>query len=118
MIPGVVVRGDATIEWLEGEKFLIVRASNDHPQIPDSISIIGDTDGMAMHYFDSRGVYRIYPTAMTDKGWEFWRDHPGFMQRFVGRFEDGGDTIVGMSQLNQDDKGFADDLATTYRRAR
>lgn len=115
--PGVIVRGQASISWLEGHKFLIVRESNDHPDFPDSISIIGDTDGMSMHYFDSRGVYRIYQTAITDRGWEFWRDDPEFSQRFVYRFEDGGNTVAGTGEMNKGE-GWTEDLSKTYRRAR
>src|SRR5678815_417614 len=77
-MPGVVVRGDVAVEWLEGERFLIHRARTDHPDFPDSISIIGFADrdragsapgaavasdhqqGLTMHYFDSRGVSRVY----------------------------------------------------------
>lgn len=58
-VPATVVRGWSDIEWLEGERFLIFRSGNDHPDFPDSISIIGDTDGLHMHYFDSRGVHRV-----------------------------------------------------------
>ena len=43
-LPGVVVDGTAVIEWLEGERFLIHRARTDHPDFPDSISIIGVTE--------------------------------------------------------------------------
>jgi hypothetical protein len=42
-VPGVVVRGTVVAEWLEGERFLIHRARTDHPDFPDSISIIGFT---------------------------------------------------------------------------
>jgi hypothetical protein len=37
-----VVHGHSVFEWLEGGKFLIVRARFDHPEFPDSVSIIGD----------------------------------------------------------------------------
>src|SRR4051812_15536242 len=43
MFPGKVVRGTASFAWLEGEKFLILKATTDHPDFPDSIAIIGDT---------------------------------------------------------------------------
>src|SRR5438876_4913997 len=46
-LPGAVVRGSSEIEWFEGERFLIYRSRYDHPDIPDSISIIGDTDGLS-----------------------------------------------------------------------
>jgi hypothetical protein len=117
MVPGTVVQGTATFEWLEGEQFVIIRSRNEHELFPDSISMIGNTDGLRMHYFDSRGVHRIYDTAFEDGVWKNWRDHPGFSQRFIGTFEDGGATIKGLSQLCQDDSTWNDDLAITYRRA-
>ena len=40
-LPDVVVSGTLTAEWLEGRRFLILRARNDHPDFPDAISIIG-----------------------------------------------------------------------------
>ena len=116
MVPGTVVQGRATFEWLSGEQFLVVRSQNEHELFPDSISVIGNTDGLQMHYFDSRGVHRIYDTAFDDGVWKNWRDHPGFSQRFTGTFEDGGATINGLSQLCQDDVTWKDDLAIIYRR--
>ena len=136
MMPGVVVHGTATIEWLEGERFLIVRSRTDHPQFPDAIAIIGDMrqdradasgdaappdggDGsLSMHYFDSRGVFRDQAVAIDAESWRWWREAPGFSQRFTGTFADGGDTIVGRSQLRRDDVHWADDLEITYRRQR
>ena len=53
-VPGTIVSGTAEVQWLEGERFLVFRSHT------DSISIIGDTDGLPRHYFDSRGVHRIY----------------------------------------------------------
>ena len=132
-VPGIVVRGTATVEWLEGERFLISRTRTDHPDFPDAISVIGFTDRdrvhgapatnlaagddrLSMHYFDSRGVSRVFDVSIDDHAWRFWRDAPGFSQRFTGTFTDGGDTIVGRSQLCQDDVHWNDDLAITYRR--
>jgi hypothetical protein len=116
LMPGVVVHGAAEFEWLEGERFMIHRARNEHPDFPDSISIIGDTDGLRMHYFDSRGVHRIYETRVTENAWEMSRDAPQFSQRFEGKFENGGGTIVGLWKLSEDDATFKDDLHITYRR--
>jgi hypothetical protein len=137
-MPGVVVHGTATIEWLEGEKFLITRSRTDHPAFPDAITIIGDTrqdraDGhghgdvgssdsadspLNMQYFDSRGVFRAFDVRMDEDAWRFWRYAPGFSQRFTGTFEDNGNTIVGQSQLRRDDVTWVDDLRITYRRQR
>jgi len=71
-----------------------------------------------MHYFDSRGVFRVCETSITDASWQVWRDAAGFSQRFTGTFSDGGDAIAGTWQLRRDDVHWADDLKITYRRVR
>lgn len=134
LLPGVIVRGTSVIEWLAGERFLIVRDHAEHPDFPDAISIIGvmgrdrvegaadrDPDtrgeaGLEMHTFDSRGVSRVYEASIDDRAWRFARNAPGFSQRFVGTFADGGATIDGVSQLCRDDVHWEDDLRITYRR--
>jgi hypothetical protein len=131
-MPGMVVSGTVNIEWLEGARFLIHRARVEHDDFPDSISIIGVTDHdraegasesddeprLSMHYFDSRGVFRVYAASIDDAAWRMWRDAPGFSQRFAGTFADENDTIAGAWQLCTDDKTWQDDLKITYRRRR
>jgi hypothetical protein len=119
--PSTVVLGRTTFEWLEGERFLIARARSDHPDFPDSISIIGETGGLRMHYFDSRGVARIYEMTGDGRVWTFSRTTPdfsplNFMQRLTWTFSDDGQTIRGTSQICEDDKTWEDDLQITYRR--
>jgi hypothetical protein len=140
VLPGVLVRGTARGEWLEGESFLILRTRMEHPDFPDAISIIGRMDrdrihgapsaaaistagggaglGLSLHYFDSRGVFRVFDTTIDPTTWQYSRLAPGFSQRFIGTFGDGGDTIVGVSQLCQDDTHWKDDLRITYKRER
>jgi hypothetical protein len=120
--PSTVVRGRSTFEWLEGKKFLIARARSDHPDFPDSISIIGDTGGLRMHYFDSRGVARIYEMTLDGRVWTFSRTAPDlspltFKQRLTWMFSDDGRTIRGTSQICEDDETWQDDLQITYRRS-
>jgi hypothetical protein len=117
--PETVVHGQAAFEWLEGGQFLINRARNGHPDFPDSISIIGPADeGIAMHYFDSRGVHRIYLASFDESILRLSRDAPGFSQRFEGAFAEDGNTITGLWQLSEDGSTWNDDLAITYRRVR
>ena len=102
-LPGLVVAGRASVAWLEGERFLVQRTQADHPDFPDALSVLGDTDqGLVSHYFDSRGVHRIYRMGFDDGVWRLWRDAPGFNQRFTGTFEDGGDRIVGQWEASPD----------------
>jgi hypothetical protein len=126
-LPGALIRGSSEIEWLDGERFLIYRSSYDHPDIPNAISIIGDTDGLRMHYFDVRGVHRIYGVTVTDHGWEtamsrdasavsFASPDAPFSQRMIFTFEDGDRTMSGRGMLSHDDVDWEDDLQITYRR--
>jgi hypothetical protein len=118
MYPSTVVRGRSTFEWLEGKRFLIQRSVTDHPDFPDAMAVFGVTDEqLSMHYFDSRGVYRVYVVSLSEGTWRFSRDAPGFSQRFTGTFSDDGNTITGLSELSRDGSTWDDDLAITYRRA-
>src|SRR5690242_8840925 len=107
-LPGLLVHGGVDIRWLEGRRFLLQRAKMEHADFPSSISIIGnierdrlpaadvsDEDGLAMHYFDSRGVFRSYDVSLEDGVWRVWRRAPGFSQRFMATFAPDGDTITG-----------------------
>jgi hypothetical protein len=126
-MPGVVIAGSSTFEWLDGERFVIFRSHYEHPDIPDGISIIGDTDGLHMHYFDSRGVSRLYKLTLVDDGWAIamGRDSPTgsfaspdapFSQRMSYSFEDADQQMSGKGQLSHDDVNWEDDLQIAYRR--
>ena len=111
-MPGVVVRGTATVEWLEGERFLTLRSRTDHSDFSNFLAVIGDmgpdrvgsADGaipsdadasrLRMHYFDSRGVFRVYEVSMDRIARRWWRDAPGLSQRFTGIISADGTTIA------------------------
>ena len=112
-----VVRGSITFEWLEGGHFLVQRSHNDHELFPDAISVIGAPEaggGLVMEYFDSRGVRRTYGVSLEDGVLRFWRDHPGFDQRYSAEL--GDDEFEGVSQLAETPGDWKDDLRVTYRR--
>ena len=112
-----VVPGTATFEWLEGGEFLILRIHNEHQQFPDSISVIGAPetgDGLVMEYFDSRGVRRTYGASFEDGVLRFWRDEPGFEQRFAATPDAAG--FVGQWQMARTAGDWQDDLKVVYRR--
>jgi len=127
LLPGALIRGSSEIEWLDGERFLVYRSGHDHPDIPNAISIIGDTDGLRMHYFDSRGVSRIYEATVTEEGWEtamsrlaspgsFASPDAPFSQRMSFTFEDDDRVMSGKGSLSFDDVNWEDDLQITYSR--
>jgi pyridoxamine 5'-phosphate oxidase-like protein len=120
LLPDAQIHGYTTFEWLAGRQFVIQRSHYDHPDIPDAIAVIGATgatgEPLSVHYFDSRGVYRVYAVSLDGGQWRFWRDDPGFFQRFTGVVSDGGNTITGQGEMCRDGSTWEPDLALTYRR--
>jgi hypothetical protein len=120
MFGDLVVHGQVRFEWVPGERFLLQRADADHPDFPDSVSVIGVMEGdehLSMQYFDSRGVHRVYRVAFDGKELRIWRDTPGFAQRVNAKLAPDSSTFGGVWQLDEGDgRGFRDDLAITYRR--
>jgi hypothetical protein len=93
-----------------------------HPAMPGvvvhgtAVKADADESQLRMHYFDSRGVFRVFDTSLEKSEWRWWRNAPGFSQRFTGMISADDNTITGRSQLCQDDTHWADDLQITYRR--
>jgi hypothetical protein len=112
-----VVSGTVTFEWLEGGHFIVQRSHNEHELFPDAICVIGPPErgeGLVMEYFDSRGVRRTYGASLDDGVLRFWRDAPGFDQRFSATL--GHDSFEGLSQVAETAGDWRDDLKVTYRR--
>jgi len=123
IVPGEVVLGSVTFEWLSGARFLIERMTIEHPDFPDSISVIGydDTSGnFTQHYYDSRGVERIYDMSVTNGYWRLWRDSPGFSQRFTGAISDNGNvgSVISASwEKSVDGLNWEHDFDLTFRKS-
>lgn len=95
----------------------------DHPDAPDGIAIIGLADAAAdylQHYFDSRGIARVYEMTFADNVWRLERHGaaPDFSQRFAGTFSDDGNTIVGRWESSSDGSNWTPDFDLTYTRVR
>ena len=87
------------------------------PGLPGRASGAGrDRGATASHYFDSRGVHRIYQLSFDDGVWRLWRDEPGFNQRFAGTFEDDGNRMVGLWEASEDGSRWEHDLGITFVR--
>lgn len=112
-----VVAGSVTFEWLEGRRFLLMRSSHEHESFPDALGVLGaaEVDGpLVMEYFDSRGVRRTYGVSLGADVLRFWREAPGFDQRFSAEL--GRGTFHGLWQLARTPGNWQDDLRVTYRR--
>jgi hypothetical protein len=118
---GVAAAATTTFAWTLGGAFLLQRAHVDLPEAPDVHALIGPSptgDGFLQHYFDSRGVVRLYEMTFDGRLWRLERypPAPDFAQRFRGELSADGATITGAWEI-QEDAGFAHDFALTYRRA-
>ena len=103
--PPMRVSVEATIERM-GE-FVVLRSVGEPAEMPDSVSVIGgapDGEPQPMHYFDSRGVRRLFLMSLEGSTWRIWRapgedwngpDGPGFNQRFIGEISSDGTRIAG-----------------------
>ena len=109
--------GSSTFEWLEGGDCVVLRSHNDHELFPDAISVIGrpaSGEGLVLEYFDSRGVRRTFGVSLEDGVLRYWRDAPGFDQRFSATLAQ--DSFEGLAQLARTPGEWQDDLKVTYRR--
>ncbi len=93
----------------------------EHPDAPDGIAIIGldaNGSGYLQHYFDSRGVARVYEMTFADNVWRLERHAaaPDFSQRFTGAFGRDRNTIVGRWESSSDGSNWNADFDLAYTR--
>jgi hypothetical protein len=126
--PPMTITAEATVERL-GE-LVVFRSVAEPAEVPDTLSVIGgapDGESQPMHYFDSRGVKRLYRTALEGRTWKIWLDPgedwngpngPGFNQRFIAEISPDGSTIEGRWERGMGDAGdeWEIDFPITYHR--
>ena len=120
MVPGTTFHGRTSFEWILGGAFVLMRTEIDEPEIPSGLAIFGSDDStgaLYMLYFDERGVSRKYDVSLDGDALTWWRDAPGFSQRFTNRLSSDGRTIVGSGELSRDGAHWEGDLALTHVRA-
>ena len=108
--------GRTTFEWLEGRYFLTQRFINGHPAAPSGIAIIGagaEPETSTQHYYDSRGVARIYQMTLQGGIWKLWREAPGFWQRYAARSPMTGQ-ITGAWEVSAEGQTWKHDFSLTY----
>ncbi|MDB4927734.1 MAG: uncharacterized protein JWM10_218 [Myxococcaceae bacterium] len=118
LLPGKILRGRTSFAWSDGGAFLVMRSEINEAEVPSGIAILGtdvDAGECSMMYFDERGVSRRYLVALRSDRWHWWRDAPGFSQRFTAELVDGGRRMAGRGELNRGDR-WEPDLQLTYTR--
>jgi|SRR5215211_5781198 len=120
------MEGTTTFEWLQGRRYLLQRATTDHPAAPDVHAVIApdrDRPGSYLqHYFDSRGVVRLYAMTFDGRTWTLTRTAPDFSpldfsQRFTGSFSDGADTLAGRWERSGNGADWQLDFRLVHHRA-
>jgi hypothetical protein len=117
--------GRAAFEWALDKRFLLQFSEAPRPA-PDSMAIVSvdpGTGAYTQHYFDSRGVVRVYAMTLSRGVWTLLRDLPDFSpldfrQRFKGRFSSDGTTIRGTWETSENGAGWERDFDLTYTKAR
>ena len=119
------VTARATLEWTLDGRFLLQRTEISIPEAPNTLSIIGPDprgDAYAQHYFDTRGVVRVYAMTFEDGVWTLRRESPDFSdlsfhQRYEGTFSEDGNTIDGHWDISHDEGAtWERDFDLVYRR--
>jgi hypothetical protein len=112
-------------EWALDGQFLLQRTEVPIPEAPNSLTIISvdpETGAYTQHYYDSRGVVRLYAMSLADGVWTLTRESADFSpldfrQRFTGTFSQDGNTISGAWEKCFNGAGWEHDFALTYRRS-
>jgi hypothetical protein len=119
-------QGRTVFEWLPGRRFLVQRWEVPHPAAPDGLAIIGpdsEREAYFQHYYDSRGVARVYAMTLDDGLWTLLRDTPDlspldFSQRFTAQLDPSGEEIRGSWEISSDGAIWRHDFELIYARLR
>ena len=115
-----------SFEWVLGGAFLLQRSATPIPEAPDGLSVISpndDGDGYTQHYFDSRGVVRLYAMTFDGRNWTLERHEPDFSplpfhQRYRGTVTADGNAVEGRWESSSDGRAWELDFELAYRRVR
>jgi hypothetical protein len=93
--------------------FVLQRWAYDHPDFPDALALLSEH---RYHYFDVRGITRVFDFHVDDAGWSMILLEENFSQRQTARFR-GPDTIDSTGERSYDTGvTWQPDYTMTYRR--
>jgi len=117
--PDTTFHGHTSFKWIEGGAFMIMHSETDEEGIPSGIAIFGSDDATGeyfMLYFDERSVSRKIDVSFSDNKLKWWRNTPGFSQRFTWTISDNGNIIHSKGELSKDSATWEKDLEQTFNR--
>src|SRR3954451_18947039 len=117
---GPDVRGTATFEWDLAGAYVVQRLGIPVPGAPEGLCVVSANPdgGYTQHYFDSRGVTRVYEMTFDGTTWTLLREKPDFSpldfkQRYTGTLT--GDRIDGRWEIDRGG-GYELDFELNYLR--
>jgi hypothetical protein len=78
------VTGRQRYERVLDGAYILLTWTYDHPDFPDALAMLSSE---AMHYFDVRGITRVFGLEIDAAGWSTIRLDPEFSQRTSSTFE-------------------------------
>ena len=121
-LPDVGAR--VTFEWFGDKAFVLERSTVPIPEVPDGLAMMGWDEGRGtflQHYFDSRGVARVYEMSFENGVWKLERTKPDFSpfefaQRYTGTVTGDGTRIEGTWEIAHDKRTWEKDFDLIYTR--
>lgn len=92
------VSGRQRYERVLDGAFVMLHWTYEHPDFPDAVAVL---DQRSLHYFDVRGVIRVFDLAFDDSGWSMIRRDEDYWQRSSARFV-GADATEGTGENSHD----------------
>jgi hypothetical protein len=122
---GPVLSGASTMfEWILDGRYVLQRTTVPDPDAPDSATVISvdpASGEYTQHYFDARGVTRVYAMTLSDSEWTLAREKADFSpldfaQRFLASLSEDRRTIAGRWETRSDGSDWQLDFRLTYKR--
>src|SRR5579884_2420400 len=112
---------EVNIGWVKDGSALSIEQGSKDNLFGHAVWIVGrddEDDNYRVLYSDARGVSRVYYMSFSGSVWKIWRDiNPEFEQRFEGRIDKDGKTIIATWEKSHDGgKTWEKDFDMTYTR--
>ena len=92
------VTGRQSFERVLDGAYVLQRTTYDSADVPDAMAVLDDE---RLHYFDVRGVTRVFELLIDEGGWSIIRRDEDFWQRSALAF-DGDDAMEGTGEMSHD----------------
>jgi hypothetical protein len=108
-----LVTGRQRYERVLDGAFMLQHWTYDHPDFPDAMALLSEN---RYHYFDVRGITRVFELEVDDAGWSMIHLDEDLSQRQTARFR--GPNVIGSTGERSYDAGvtWQPDYTMTYQR--